>query len=232
MNRKITNTIRYLMDEWIPPAIRDSRFVMYPIYRLLYGKEHVHTQMHFKSLAHEFDADQMGKFYSVMDVVSRNRLTDLCDSHIKEILELMAGRQEKVADIGCGRGYLLERLKAANPDLQLYGVDTKNRLMSQSIQFVHGMLPTLPFEDGAFDTVISTHTVEHIVQVERAFSELVRITKNRLIIVTPRQRYHYYTFDGHVNFFFSRSDLLRHLQLPVYSLKELDSDWLYVGQKQ
>jgi ubiquinone/menaquinone biosynthesis C-methylase UbiE len=220
------------MDEWIPPAIRDSRYFVYPIYRLLYNKRDLSTQMHFKSIAHEFDADRMAKFYSTMDVVSRRRQTDLCDSHIKQILELMAEARGSVVDIGCGRGYLLEQIKSSCPTLQLWGVDIQNKITSPGIQFAHGALPTLPFEDEAFDTVLCTHTVEHILQVERAFAELIRITRNRLIIVTPHQRYHYYTFDGHVNFFFSECDLLRYLPLPIFSLKKIYGDWLYVGQKR
>jgi ubiquinone/menaquinone biosynthesis C-methylase UbiE len=220
------------MDEWIPPAIRDSRFLMYPVYRFLYGKKNYNLQMHFKSHAHELNEEQMNEFYSISDIVSRNRDTDLCESHVKEILKIMSTESGRVADIGCGKGYLLNRLNIENPKLELYGVDTNNKIKNESISFVLGVLPNLPFEDNTFDTVICTHTVEHVLEVEQVFKELVRITKNRLIIVTPRQRYHYYTFDGHVNFFYSVSDFLRYIKLPHFSLNIIDGDWIYIGYKK
>ncbi len=36
MNRKITNTIRFVLDELIPPIIRDSYWFMYPIFYIVY----------------------------------------------------------------------------------------------------------------------------------------------------------------------------------------------------
>jgi len=43
-------------------------------------------------------------------------------------------------------------------------------------------------EFNYFDTVISTHTLKHVVDIHLAISELIRLCKNKLIIVLPRQR--------------------------------------------
>ncbi|MFM2048604.1 MAG: hypothetical protein RI955_1152, partial [Bacteroidota bacterium] len=40
MNRSLTNTIRFILDECIPPLIRDSRWFMYPFFYIWYkGKK-------------------------------------------------------------------------------------------------------------------------------------------------------------------------------------------------
>ena len=44
------------------------------------------------------------------------------------------------------------------------------------------------------------HTIEHIPNLAPAIAELKRISRKQVMIVTPRQRYYYYTLDEHVNF--------------------------------
>ena len=59
----------------------------------------------------------------------------------------------------------------------------------------------LPFADNSFDIVLCTHTLEHIREPKKALDELIRVAKQRLIIVVPRQREYRYTVDFHINFF-------------------------------
>jgi hypothetical protein len=80
--------------------------------------------------------------------------------------------------------------------------------------------------------VICTHTIEHIIPLQQAVNELMRITRQQLIIVTPCQRYFYYTLDGHINFFYRKEELLRYLPWKNYLCRKLDSDWVYIGYKE
>jgi SAM-dependent methyltransferase len=43
----------------------------------------------------------------------------------------------------------------------------------------------LPFKDGQFDTVLSSHTVEHISDPERFFSELTRVGRDVTLVLPP-----------------------------------------------
>lgn len=46
-----------------------------------------------------------------------------------------------------------------------------------------------------------THVLEHVPDMDAAVSELLRVTKKRLLIVLPRQREYRYTADLHIRFF-------------------------------
>ena len=66
---------------------------------------------------------------------------------------------------------------------------------------VVGDAGALPFPDAAFDTVICTHVIEHVLEYRLAIAELRRICRRRLIIVVPREREYRYSFNPHFNFF-------------------------------
>jgi ubiquinone/menaquinone biosynthesis C-methylase UbiE len=76
------------------------------------------------------------------------------------------------------------------------------------------MIEKLPFADRAFDTVVCTHVIEHILDYRAAIAELRRITGRRLIIVVPRERESIYAFNPHFNFFPYRHSFLRAM-IPV-----------------
>ena len=65
----------------------------------------------------------------------------------------------------------------------------------------------LPFDNNSFDTSICLHTLEHVRNLNQAISELKRVTKKRIIIIVPKQRYSRYTEDYHLNFFGSPDQL-------------------------
>ena len=70
-----------------------------------------------------------------------------------------------------------------------------------TFEFQRADITALPFSDHSFVVVFCTHTLEHIRDPQKAISELTRVTRQRLIIVVPRQREYRYTVDLHVNFF-------------------------------
>jgi hypothetical protein len=60
-----------------------------------------------------------------------------------------------------------------------------------------------------------THVLEHILDYRAAISELRRVTRERLIIVVPREREGIYTFNPHFNFFpYAHSFLRAMIPLP------------------
>ena len=76
------------------------------------------------------------------------------------------------------------------------------------------MIERLPFSDRAFDTVVCTHVVEHILDYRAAIAEIRRIAARRLIIVVPREREGLYSFNPHFNFFPYKHSFLRAM-IPV-----------------
>jgi ubiquinone/menaquinone biosynthesis C-methylase UbiE len=186
--------------------------------------------MDFKKNVYLWDKERLRRLYASINSVSRNRPTDLAPSHLKLILDLDLTKYKTLIDVGCGKGFLLERIKVKFPHLEVRGCDVVNALRDPTIMFTEADLAQLPFPDKYFDVVISCHTIEHIPELQRAVDELKRIANGKLIIVTPRQRYFYYTLDEHVNFFPFQEKLTHLLGLPRYDCRLLDGDWMYIGE--
>jgi ubiquinone/menaquinone biosynthesis C-methylase UbiE len=231
MNRGFTNIARFIMDELIPPVIRDSSWFMYPFYYFAYNGKNIREKMNFKSLVKNFTEEEYINFYAGLDSISRNRKTDLSESNIKYILKNIDPSSSNLLDAGCGRGYLLQKIKQRYPDIKLSGLDVVNKLDDQAINFTEGYISKMPFADDEFDTVICTHTIEHLLNLQQGIDELVRVTKNQLIIVTPCQKYFYYTLDEHINFFPKKELLTSLFSFKNFVCKKINYDWVYIGYK-
>lgn len=64
MKREITNKIRFVLDEFVPPILRDSRWFMWPFFIAAYGRLSVAEIMDFKSKAYQMTDDEYSAFYS------------------------------------------------------------------------------------------------------------------------------------------------------------------------
>jgi|SaaInlStandDraft_3_1057020.scaffolds.fasta_scaffold240202_1 ubiquinone/menaquinone biosynthesis C-methylase UbiE len=91
-----------------------------------------------------------------------------------------------------------------------------------------------PLTFDSYDTVVCTHTLEHVQNISEAIIELRRVTKNRLIIVVPQQRPYKYTFDLHVHFFPYTHSLLSIIgnKSKEVICKEAQGDLFYYENKQ
>lgn len=231
MNRRITNSIRFVMDELIPPFIRDSKIFMYPFYVFAYRGKDINEVMNFKKNVYSYTEEEYADFYRGLNTISRNRKTDLNQGCIDFILNNLDDTEETVIDIGCGNGFMLNEISKKKPNKSLFGYDLKKPEGKTVYEFIQGNVEKLPFEDNSFDTVICCHTVEHLLSLELCINELVRITKKQLIIVTPCQRYFYYTLDEHVNFFPYEKKLSSVIPMENYTCEKIQGDWAYLGKK-
>ena len=230
MKREYTNAIRFIMDELIPPIIRDSRLFMYPFFYFIYKTtKDINRRMNFKALAYKMSEEEYLNF-CIESSVPFKRDTNLCKSNIDLILKNLQTESGSLVDIGCGNGYLLKKIKEINPNLKLCGVDI-DKNSNLDFPFIKGNLTKLDFNDNQFDIVTCTHALEHVIDIQTAFNDLIRITKKKLIIVVPCQRYFYYTLDGHIQFFYKAEELLRYLPFKKFTLTKLNMDWVYIGEK-
>jgi ubiquinone/menaquinone biosynthesis C-methylase UbiE len=228
MKREVTTRIRYVLDELVPPVIRDSRWFMWPFFVLAYGTFSVRHFMDFKSRAYSMTEEEYKRFYSSLGYsVSRRRETDLNEASVKFILDrLPAEPGAALLDVGAGNGYLLSHLAQARQWRRIAGVDVVPSKDARGRFEIHaGILPSLPFADKEFDVVTCTHVIEHLLNVEASVKELLRVTKRRLFVVLPRQRYFYYTLDEHLNFYPRIEPLLRLFHPHPVSCTVQDGDW-------
>ena len=89
---------------------------------------------------------------------------------------------EAFLDAGCGDGRYLAALDAELPE-RVAGADIAERI----IETAHARVPradlrqanleSLPFDDGAFDLVLSSQVIEHVLDAPAAVGELARVLR-------------------------------------------------------
>jgi 2-polyprenyl-6-hydroxyphenyl methylase/3-demethylubiquinone-9 3-methyltransferase len=108
--------------------------------------------------------------------------------------EAFAGKPVDVLDLGCGAGFLSNRLAEAGH--RVTGLDrsaasleaAKRRDAAGRVRWVTGDLSKLPFEPASFDAVCAMDVLEHIEDLGTAIDEIVRVLR-------PGGRFFYYTFN-------------------------------------
>jgi ubiquinone/menaquinone biosynthesis C-methylase UbiE len=118
------------------------------------------------------------------------------DRKFARICELVRSRlpAEAFLDAGCGDGRYLAALAGELPARQA-GVDISERILETarqqtSAELRQSNLESLPFEDGAFDLVLCTQVIEHVLDGPAAVRELARVLRpgGALVISTDNER--------------------------------------------
>lgn len=198
MKRETSNRIRFVVEEMLPPIIRDSSVFAF-LSSIALGP-YVKKAADFRRRAPFLTEAEYVALYRDTPHVHDN--TDNSLACLNRIAEEVSG--VSVCDVGCGSGYLLRHVAghAARKPERLVGCDIVHRASSSDgIEYHQAKVECLPFKDREFDTVICTHVLEHILDYRKAIAELRRITKHRLIVVVPMEREGLYTFNPHFNFF-------------------------------
>jgi SAM-dependent methyltransferase len=198
MNRETTNRIRFVIEDVLPPILRDSALFRQAA-SLVWGK-HIAKLAKFRERAPFLTSAEYEDLYREHPRVHAG--TDNSQACIDRIVASVIG--DSICDVGCGTGALLSHVKAGNPGLgRLTGVDfvVEDAASIDGVEYVAAMIESLPFADGEFDTVVCTHVIEHVLEYRQAIAELRRIARRRLIIVVPREREYRYSFNPHFNFF-------------------------------
>lgn len=230
LNSSVERVIKFVLDECLPPILRDSKLFMWLPFRFAFGKK-AHYFFDFKEQVASISDESISEIYSqISSVQIQDNDTDLSKSMIRVIEANVTG--EKLLDVGCGKGVLANRLSKRKSvtacDIHISEVTIKN---SPQVNFKEASIENLPFGDDEFDTVICTHTLEHIRDFPRAVQELKRVCGNRLIVVVPKERAYRYTFSLHVNFFPFKYQLLQMINHNFANstcrIEEIDGCWYY-----
>lgn len=100
----------------------------------------------------------------------------------------------RVLDAACGEGYGTNLIVAAGA-VSAVGIDVDEktvghaRMRYPAAEFIRGDVRELPFENGAFDLVVSFETIEHLRDPEAVLDELCRVVADEgwLLISTPNK---------------------------------------------
>lgn len=181
----------------------------------------------FRDRVRTMDDEEYASFYAVLTPIFGE--CDLNRACVDRILAECVGAN--VLDAGCGRGRLAELIALADPGVTVVGADMVPPVdvAQPNLSFVQGWLGRLPFTDESFDTVVCTHTLEHVLDLDGALADLRRIARRRLILVVPRERETKYPFNLHVHFFPYVHTFLNRIRAPQgrFACQVLQGDIYY-----
>ncbi|MBL4683605.1 MAG: class I SAM-dependent methyltransferase [Nannocystaceae bacterium] len=82
-------------------------------------------------------------------------------------------------EIGCGTGLIMERVKTFARSVK--GIDISPGMLEHAkrrgLDVCEGSATELPFEDESFDVVYSFKVLAHISEIDKALSEMARVTR-------------------------------------------------------
>jgi len=233
VNRRLTNAIRFVLDELLPPTLRDSRWFMYPLFWIAYRGKNVGEVMDFKRNVFGYTRRQYADFYASLDSISRNRATDLNDGCLDAIYASIDDGDRSIVDVGCGGGYLLRELHARFPDRSLAGIDVVDPpvALPAAVEFRQVDIMDLELAPESADVVTCCHVLEHILDYRATMKKLVAAARRKIILVVPLQRPYFYTLDEHVNFFLLPQQFAYEVGLSMCRWERIDGDLFYIGFK-
>src|SRR6478609_7641446 len=98
---------------------------MYPFFRIWFkGSPDIGRIMNFKEEVANMSDDAFADIYRNTQGKSKDRPTDTNDATINEMLaHLKKNNFENLLDVGCGRGFWLDKVAEELPKLSLTGMD-------------------------------------------------------------------------------------------------------------
>lgn len=101
-------------------------------------------------------------------------------------------RPRRILEVGCGEGYLAERLARADPDVTVVGVDLSASLFPRNPETSRTVFAVqsayhLGFPGNAFDLVLGAEVLEHLADPPTALREMLRVSRRHLLLSVPRE---------------------------------------------
>jgi hypothetical protein len=204
------------MDDWLPPVVRERQPFGW-LTKVWLGPKRLPD---FKDRAFTMTDAEYCEAYRNVSGAYTNRGSDTTDGQ-KQWLLNHVGQEHRVLEIGPGKHALCDQLARSYDvtTLDLHPMGPRPHLRS-----VVGMAERLPFRDKSFDTTIICMVLEHVRSLTVSFLELERVTRHRVLIVTPQQRFYRVTFDYHLHFFYSLQHLASHVHTGKTEGNVIDGD--------
>lgn len=217
MKRELTNFLRTVVDEGLPPIVRE-RFPFAWLGRLWLGKGYLPD---FKRRAFSMSDDEYVAAYQAVGGMVSARGADTTPRQMRWLQDQLEPGAT-VLEIGPGGGELTRRLRDDGHDvttLQLHPGPAP-----ADGRTVIGMAEDIPLPDKSYDVTVISMVLEHVRRLTATFLELERVTRRKVLIVTPRQRFYRITFDYHLHFFYSLDHLASHVPSGTTEGEVIDGD--------
>ena len=92
-------------------------------------------------------------------------------------------------DVGCGMGDLLEKFRYR----QRHGIDISEEYLTiarkRGLKVTRAQAEDIPFPDDTYEVVVATDILEHVFDLNLVARELVRVSRNFIIVRVPYMEY-------------------------------------------
>ncbi len=106
---------------------------------------------------------------------------ELKEVRIREIIQgIVQSKRSRILDVGCGEGITLQSFCSAH---DCYGIDVSEVQLAKARDKgiktwrLDMERERFPFEDGSFDVVICSETIEHLLDIDNLFGEINRVLR-------------------------------------------------------
>ena len=131
------------------------------------------------------EKDPVIEEYSKLAVPYDRRWAFYVKATVRETLKRLDVQPgDRVLDVGCGTGALLQALSLSCCQLKLAGIDPTPEMLAiarlkidSSADISKGRAEDLPYPDETFDTVVSTNVFHYLRHPEQALREFSRVLK-------------------------------------------------------
>jgi 2-polyprenyl-3-methyl-5-hydroxy-6-metoxy-1,4-benzoquinol methylase len=203
---KVTSWVRLAIDECLPPVVRDRRW----FYSVIVRATNSTLDLDFKRKAPFMSEVEYTQAY---EAVEEMRSCHATRAQLDFALESAEG--PSVLDVGAGSGELSAALAARGLDVtateigERYVTELGRRFSARglAVDVAAASLERLPFADRQFDSIVCVHVLEHVRDLAAAVRELKRVARRRIVLVVPRERFHRYSANYHLQFFAGEEQL-------------------------
>jgi SAM-dependent methyltransferase len=230
LSERLTIWLRFILDDCLPPVLRDRRWFFLPLVRLYAPR----LDVDFKVKAPEMTDEEFRQAYERRYPTEFSAMTPRTTAFV---VDRLVG--DSVLEVGCGGGEI--SMACARTGRRVMATDIAQgnldalaaRVKGESrIETRQADLQRLPFDDRSYDTTVCLHVLEHVRDLPGAIAELKRVTRRRLLIIVPRERYHRYTANYHLTFFGGPEQLLLALKIPGAECRVIDNSLCFAGDME
>ncbi|TVL77135.1 methyltransferase type 11 [Brachyspira hyodysenteriae] len=124
--------------------------------------------------------NKQASIYDEKDTIYYSKYGKISCNYVSEYLKNID--YNKLLDIGCGTGYLINMLKKYKATAEFYGLDLSEEMINISksknikdAEFILGSANKLPFNDNTFDIVTCIQSFHHYPYPDEAMKEVYRV---------------------------------------------------------